>query len=109
MNILILQKMQIFKYVFVKEIEFVPLFHFLFPLLCSQTQTNIRQSKQSVFALTQWEEIGTERIKKNLDRKNCFWCLLGFTVHEGCGTDIYSGDEKLLFSSRDQGDLIWYC
>lgn len=52
-----------------KELEFVPLFHFLFPLVCSQTQTNIRQSKQSVFPLIQWEEIGTERIKKNLGRK----------------------------------------
>lgn len=103
----IAKKRSIFKYVFVKELEFVPLFHFLFPLVCSQTQTNIRQSKQSVFPLIQWEEIGTERIKKKPGQKNCFWCLLGFTVQEGCGTDIYSRDEKLLFSSRDQGDLIW--
>lgn len=78
MNILILQKMQIFKYVFVKEIEFVPLFHFLFPLLCSQTQTNIRQSKQSVFALTQWEEIGTERIKKKPGQEKLLLVPLGF-------------------------------
>lgn len=61
--------MWILKYVFVKRLDLVPLFHFLFPLVCSQIQTNTRQSKQSVFPLAQWEEIGTERIKKSLDRK----------------------------------------
>lgn len=75
---------------FAKGLELVPLFHFLFALVCSQTQTNIRQSKQSVFPLVQWEEIGTERIKKKKKKpgqKNCFWCLLGFAVPEGCGID----------------------
>lgn len=53
---------------FAKGPEFVPLFHFLFPLVCSQTQTN-RQSKQSAFPLVQWQEIGTERIKKKTHKK----------------------------------------
>lgn len=55
---------------FAQGLEFNSLFRFVFPLVCSQTQTNIKQSKQSAFPLVQWEEIGTAGVLKKKKKQN---------------------------------------
>lgn len=71
-----------------------------------------KQAKQTICVSTctmagnrNWKD-KKKKLKKT-GQKNCFWSLLGFTVHEGCGTDTCSRGEKLSFSSGDQGGLIW--
>jgi len=94
--------------VFANGLEFVPLFHFLSPPVCSQTQTNLRQSKQSAFPLVQLEEMGTERIKKkNLDRKTASRASWASEFMWAVVQTLAVGVKNCPFPPEIRGGLIW--